>query len=91
MVLNKTNANNIALAYGEETDDWRDQEIILFEAMVDFQGKTVPAIRVKGPVKNRQAPARQMATAENDRDPQPPMRQQASTQARPDLDDEIPF
>jgi arabinogalactan endo-1,4-beta-galactosidase len=49
MVLNKTNANNIAMAYGEETDDWRDQEITLFEAMVDYQGKTVPAIRVKVP------------------------------------------
>lgn len=49
IVLNKTNANNIALAYGDDTDDWTDKEIILFEAMVDFQGKTVPAIRVRAP------------------------------------------
>ncbi len=89
MVLNKTNANNIAMIYGDETEDWRDQEIVLFEAMVDFQGKTVPAIRVKGPGKpQRAAPARQMATAGgNERDPQPPARQSP----RPDLDDEIPF
>ncbi len=88
MVLNKTNANNIAMVYGDDTNDWRDQEIVLFEAMVDFQGKTVPAIRVKAPVKTRQAPARQMATADsgNERAPQPPVRQRAE-----DLDDEIPF
>jgi hypothetical protein len=93
MVLNKTNANNIAMIYGDDTDDWRDQEIILFEAMVDFQGKTVPAIRVKGPGKpQRGAPARQMATADNDRSPQPPMRQADTRQQHAaDLDDEIPF
>lgn len=49
MVLNKTNANNIATVYGDETADWRDQEIVLFPAMVDFQGKTVQAIRVRAP------------------------------------------
>ena len=49
MVLNKTNANNIAVLYGPETSDWTGQPIIIFEAMVDFQGKTVPALRVRGP------------------------------------------
>lgn len=49
LILNKTNANNIAAAYGDDTDAWRDQKIVLFEAMVDFQGKTVPAIRVRMP------------------------------------------
>src|ERR1035437_3125408 len=54
MVLNKTNANNIAHIYGQETDEWRGAEIVLFEAMVDFQGKTVPAIRVKAPQRKPQ-------------------------------------
>ena len=49
MVLNKTNSNTIAAAYGDDTDDWQSAELILFEAMVDFQGKTVPAIRCKIP------------------------------------------
>ena len=49
MVLNKTNSNNISAAYGDETEGWRGREIILFEAMVDFQGKTVPAVRVRAP------------------------------------------
>ncbi len=60
MVLNKTNANNIATIYGEETDDWATQEIVLFEAMVDFQGKTVPAIRVRGPQAKDRAPTSQI-------------------------------
>lgn len=49
VVLNKTNANNIAALYGYETEDWYGKEITLVEAMVDFQGKSVPAIRMKAP------------------------------------------
>jgi hypothetical protein len=51
LVLNKTNANTIAAQYGDDTDEWIGKEIVLFEAMVDFQGKTGPAIRVRAPKK----------------------------------------
>jgi arabinogalactan endo-1,4-beta-galactosidase len=81
MVLNKTNANNIAHIYGEDTTEWRGAEIVLFEAMVDFQGKTVPAIRVRPPQK-KAAPApaqRKPAMADAGGDP------------RGDMDDEIGF
>lgn len=75
MVLNKTNANNISDIYGDDTDDWAGEPIVLVEAMVDFQGKTVPAIRVRKPtakdVAGKAAPARQPVAAE--------------------MDDEIPF
>lgn len=83
MVLNKTNANNIASLYGPDTDDWRGQEIVLFEAMVDFQGKTVPAIRVRAPQKRppQRAPVRP-ASADMARDDIPP---------RDDMSDAIPF
>ena len=81
LVLNKTNANNIAYVYGDETDDWRGQEITLFEAMVDFQGKTVPAIRVRAPQRSvtRQAPP-----------PQRPIGGMSEA-AMADMEDEIPF
>ena len=49
LMLNKTNINNIVYLYGDETNDWNGKEIILFPALVDYQGKTVEAIRVKGP------------------------------------------
>lgn len=88
MVLNKTNANNVAVLYGDDTDDWAGQQVELFEAMVDFQGKTVPAIRIRGPRKNRPAQNRPVqaraAAAPADRvvdERSPPA----------DLDDEIPF
>lgn len=47
IVLNKTNATNIALAYGDETDLWAGKQIVLFTAWVDFQGRSVEAIRVR--------------------------------------------
>lgn len=49
IVLNKTNASTITDAYGDDTEDWYDQPIILFSVMVDFQGKVAPAIRCRVP------------------------------------------
>jgi arabinogalactan endo-1,4-beta-galactosidase len=80
MVLNKTNANNIAHIYGEETDEWKGAEIVLFEAMVDFQGKTVPAIRVR-------APQRKPAHTP----PQTAPQRMPDEQRRDAMDDSIPF
>ena len=95
MVLNKTNANNVAVLYGDDTDEWTGQPVELFEAMVDFQGKTVPAIRIRAPRRQNGArtvaPARAAAPARvtapvngapvDERNPPP----------RDDLDDSIPF
>lgn len=53
LVLNKTNWNSIARITGlDDSDDWTGSEICLFEAMVDFQGDSVPAVRIK-PVPRR--------------------------------------
>lgn len=49
LVLNKTNSKTIAESYGDEMNDWRGQEIILFPIMTDYQGKSVEAIRVRAP------------------------------------------
>lgn len=49
LVLNKTNSKKIVEAYGDDTDGWAGRELILFEAMVDFKGDTVAAIRVRVP------------------------------------------
>lgn len=59
LVVNKTNANNIAAAYGDDTDDWMGQDLILYPTMVDFQGRSVAAIRVRAPKPSeRRAPAK---------------------------------
>ena len=71
LLLNKTNASNIAAVYGDETAGWWGRELVLFPAIVDFQGRSVDAIRVRAPaVKDR---------------PQPPQTRlpQQTTQQRP--------
>jgi len=59
VVLNKTNASTIADAYGDDTEDWFDQPLILFSVMVDFQGKVAPAIRVRVPTAKDNRAAKQ--------------------------------
>lgn len=76
LVLNKTNSNTVATIYGDETDEWIGQPLVLFEAQVDFQGRQVSAIRVR-------VPPRQPARAPVRETPPPPMRGVD--------DDEVPF
>ena len=60
IVLNKTNAGTISDAYGDDSDDWFEQPLILFSVMVDFQGKVGPAIRCRVPTaKDNKAAPRQ--------------------------------
>ena len=47
------------MLYGNDTDDWVGREIVLGVDFVDFQGKTVEAIRVKPPKSRPATPARQ--------------------------------
>ena len=47
LVLNKTNANNCVVLYGAETDGWIGKPVTLYSAWVDFQGKSVEAIRIR--------------------------------------------
>ena len=47
LVLNKTNAVEIAATHGDQMEGWTGKEIELFSQMVPFQGQNVPAIRVR--------------------------------------------
>lgn len=82
MVLNKTNANNIAFIYGQETDEWQGAEVTLFEAMVDYQGKTVPAIRVRGPQRKANGSRNNVQTS--------PQRMKENPQPYDDFNDDVP-
>ena len=74
LVLNVTNKNMIVDLYGSETEDWVGQPIILYEAMVQYQSKMVPAVRLKAPPRQpraqvttgRQQPATKPAAQEDD-------------------------
>jgi len=87
VVMNKTNANNIAIAYGDDTDDWTGKEVILYEAMVDFQGRSVAAIRIRPPAaKDRPKPAPKVVTQQATQ-----LTQQPSENPAEPFDDNIPF
>ncbi len=47
LVLNKTNAMNVSVLHGPETDAWVGKQIQLFTTYVDYQGRSVLAIRIK--------------------------------------------
>lgn len=85
LVLNKTNSMNIASAYGGETDHWTGKPVILYPTWVDFQGRSVEAIRVRpdtahpGPLPGVQGAAQQQNV------------QPQRTGSMSDVDDEIPF
>lgn len=68
VVLNKTNASTIADAYGDDSEDWFDQPLILFSVMVDFQGKVGPAIRCRIPTAKDNRPQRR-EVEQDDRGP----------------------
>jgi hypothetical protein len=79
LVLNKTNSDRIAEEFGWETNEWKGHKIILYSTEVDFQGKTVDAIRVRIPkVKDKVQP---VASKPAPSDDEPPAHG----------DDEIPF
>jgi hypothetical protein len=81
LVLNKTNAAVISDFYGDDTDQWTEQPIILFSIKTDFQGKLVDAIRVRIPRARDAAPVK---SAPKKPDP-------ISSGPDNDMDDEIPF
>ncbi len=92
MVLNKTNANNISMVYGQETEAWEGKEIVLYPAWVDFQGRSVEAIRVRPP-SNRTVAQHRIATAAqspNGGEPRPAPPPPSDPRAHA-LDDDIPF
>ena len=97
VVLNKTNATNIAAAYGPETDHWIGQRVILFSAWVDFQGKSVEAIRIRPAPSQQPAPQNHYQAPPQSYQQQPQQYQQPAPVA-PQFDngpsfanDEVPF
>lgn len=90
LCLNKTNANTISDSYGDDTEDWYDQPLILFSVMTDFQGKVGPAIRVRVPTaRDNSRPASRPDQISSG--PQRVTGGVSDNLNREDLDDNIPF
>lgn len=62
MICNKTNAGRIAYLYGDDTDGWIGQEIVLTSEFVEYQGKTVKGLRVKPPQRRASVAVGSMVT-----------------------------
>lgn len=72
IVLNKTNANNIAEVYGPNTDQWRGGQMTLATAMVDFQGRSTRALRLYPPPRqSSNAPINNGSQQYDERNPPP--------------------
>lgn len=93
LALNKTNAGTISDAYGDDSDDWIDQPIILFSVMVDFQGKVGPAIRCRVPTaKDNKAIAPRREDPISSGQINPPQRQTGGVADNMQMsDDDVPF
>lgn len=46
-VVNRTNIKRIIAQHGAETDDWPGKKLTLYPSETDYQGRTVPCIRVR--------------------------------------------
>jgi len=49
LVLNKTNAGMIADSYGDDSDGWTGQPIVIYPDKTLFQGQMTPCLRVRVP------------------------------------------
>ncbi|NQU20950.1 MAG: hypothetical protein HQ567_06670 [Candidatus Nealsonbacteria bacterium] len=56
LVLNRTNAEVLSDAFGEDSDDWAGQRVVLYCAKTQFAGKTCDGLRLR-PAVNGQAEA----------------------------------
>ena len=49
LILNRTNANTIGKAYGQDTSAWKVKRVTLFGTTTDFAGEAVDCIRIRPP------------------------------------------
>ncbi len=88
IVLNKTNAEMVAAAYGDETDDWHGKRVSIYSTTTSYQGKNVPCLRLaipKAPVTKPVAPVMQRPPQQA---PDPFVEEIAGQEIEPDS---IPF
>lgn len=61
LILNRANTRTFVSKYGDETDEWVGRDVTLYQAWATYQGRQVPALRIKRsevPAKPTPAPRR---------------------------------
>jgi hypothetical protein len=69
VVLNKTNCEVLEMLYGDDSDDWVGEPVLLFTMPVTFNGKTTNAIRFRAPKKSAKQKAAEVAETLDDEIP----------------------
>lgn len=87
MVLNMTNINTIAEAYGYDSDGWIGKTIEVYPTQVQFGSKMVDAVRIRIP----QAPAIAAQPVATPPETTPPAAQQPPAESAPLDAGSIPF
>jgi hypothetical protein len=85
LVLNVSNGNELAEAYGDDLDAWQGKPCILYRTTTMFAGKRVPALRLRIPEDSDVQPARQ---PQSDTDAANALLHEA---AETEASDEVPF
>lgn len=85
LILNRTNCGNLADYLGADTALWHGQQTVMFPTWVDYQGKSVEAIRVRKPKPQAAKPTALAAQAPAGGPPK------GHPAAMEDLADEVPF
>ena len=66
MVMNSTNLKRMALALGDDTDDWIGNQVVLYtDEEVEYAGKIVGGLRVRQ-IKKSPQPAKRPVEADED-------------------------
>lgn len=92
LVTNKTNAGRISYLYGDDTDGWIGREIVLGSEFVEYQGRSVKAIRIKPPARAAASPAAPYVAASPAMAARPaPISNRVHTEIDPPPVDDIPF
>jgi hypothetical protein len=91
VVLNKTNATNISEGYGPDTTDWRGRKVVMFTTWVDFNGKSVEAIRMRPAPKQEFTSGLQQGKSVNAPLNTDDGGREFAPREAADLDDEIPL
>lgn len=96
LVMNKTNWQMVAYAYGDESDDWHGQPVQIVRDMTTFGGKPVECLRLRiPPAANGAAATRPAETVMSSRREEirnrPPAEQPFGDDDQQFKDDEIPF
>jgi len=66
LVVNKTNSNALVAAFGNNTDDWKGETIVVYSTQVQFKGELVDGLRVRIPKREQRPRVTEVVNVDDD-------------------------